>query len=221
MQLSLRATTLRMLALAGLAAAVALISNALASPARRLAWSGSALAPLLPTPATVRPATSEPVPLPPPAAAVRHEVPVPLRPTASAASAAPRSITSPAAPPPEAPVSSPIREISGAEAWKAFQAGVPFLDARRSAEFAEGRVAGAWCTPIWESDIDDRLIAFKAARRPGPEDPILIYCGGGDCRDSHLLAAKLLKEGYFHLLIYRDGYPDWVAQGHPVEKGPP
>jgi rhodanese-related sulfurtransferase len=96
---------------------------------------------------------------------------------------------------------------------------VPFLDARRSSEYVEGHIQGAWCVAVWEADLEDRLIAFKAARRPGSEDPIVIYCSGGDCRDSHLLADKLLKEGYFHLLIYRDGYPDWVKQGHPVEKG--
>jgi rhodanese-related sulfurtransferase len=117
--------------------------------------------------------------------------------------------------------SSPIREISGPEAWEAFQVGTPFLDARRSAEYAEGHIAGAWCAPMWESDLDDRLISFKAARRPGPDDPIVIYCGGGDCHDSHLLAAKLLNDGYGHLLIYRDGFPAWLAGQHPVEKGRP
>jgi rhodanese-related sulfurtransferase len=116
---------------------------------------------------------------------------------------------------------SPIREINGPEAWLAFQSKAPFLDARRSAEFAEGHIAGAWCAPVWEADLDDRLISFKAARRPGPDDPIVIYCSGGDCHDSHLLATKLLKEGYFHLLIYRDGYPGWVASGHPIDKGRP
>jgi rhodanese-related sulfurtransferase len=121
----------------------------------------------------------------------------------------------------EGEVSSPIREITGPEAWQAFEAGRPFLDARRRAEFAEGHIAGAWCTPVWESDLDERLLSFKAVRRPGPEDPIVIYCSGGDCKDSHLLAAKLLNEGYGHLLIYRDGFPDWLAQKHPVEKGQP
>jgi rhodanese-related sulfurtransferase len=120
-----------------------------------------------------------------------------------------------------APQAGPTREISGQEAWEAFQASWPFLDARRSAEFAEGHIPGAWSTPVWEADLDDRLIFFKAARRPGPDDPIVIYCSGGDCRDSHLLASRLMREGYGHLLIFRDGFPAWVAQGHPVEKGRP
>ncbi|WP_306589458.1 rhodanese-like domain-containing protein [Geothrix sp. 21YS21S-4] len=112
-------------------------------------------------------------------------------------------------------------EISSQAAWETFQAGVPFLDARRSSEFAEGHIAGAWCAPVWEADLEDRLFAFKAARRPGPEDAIVLYCSGGDCRDSHLLAERLLAQGYFHLLIYRDGFPDWAAQGRPVQKGQP
>lgn len=128
----------------------------------------------------------------------------------------------PSAPPPPAGIAtSPLREISTGEAWAAFQAGTPFLDARRSGEYALGHVRGAWCTPVWEADLEDRLFGFKAQRRPGPDDPIVIYCSGGDCRDSHLLAEKLLGQGYFHLLIYRDGYPAWVAAGHPIATGQP
>lgn len=215
----LRSTAVRVLALAGMAGVAALVSNFVSSPARRLAWGGSGPSlpasifpperPTQPTPAPQQPAIQEP----------RRDRPI--RPAPHAGS---RITTSLPPAPPETQgqvASSPIREISSQEAWKAFQSGAPFLDARRSSEYAEGHIARAWCTPVWESDVDDRLIAFKAARRPGSEDPIVIYCGGGDCRDSHLLAEKLLNEGYFHLLIYRDGFPAWVAQGHPVEKGQP
>lgn len=123
--------------------------------------------------------------------------------------------------PNEIPPFSPIQTISLEAAWKASQDRVPFLDARRGSEFAEGHVAGAWSVPVWEADLDDRLLAFKAARRPAAGDPIVIYCSGGDCRDSHLLADKLAAEGYTHLLIFQDGYPAWVAAGHPVERGRP
>lgn len=212
--LSKPGTTLsRMLALAAVAGLAGVLSNALLPPSRRLPWSG------------FRP----PGPIAPPMKVTPPEAPLPTleppqplnptRPTRPAALPVPRS-SSETTPPPAVP-SDPIREISGPEAWKSFQAGLPFLDARRSEEYAAGHVAGAWCAPVWEADLEDRLLAFKAARRPGPEDPIIIYCSGGDCRDSHLLAERLLGEGYFHLLIYRDGFPDWVAQQRPVEKGQP
>ncbi len=209
-------TFLRLLALAALAGTAALLSNALASPARRLAWSSAMVPPPKVLTAVARPVPVEPTPPPSPAEPAK-----PLVQTGSSLPISPRVTVLPPAKAPEPPAASPIREVSGAEAWKAFQSGVPFLDARRSAEYAEGHVTGAWCVPVWESDLEDRLIAFKAARRPGPEDPILIYCSGGDCKDSHLLADRLLKEGYFHLLIYRDGFPDWIAQKHPIEKGQP
>ena len=207
-------TALRVLALAVLAGLAALIANGLAAPTRLLAWRGSVALQPLSTP------HAEPTPAPGPAPPVQAGVlPGPAPPDHPASPAARTVAPAPPAKPQAPVIASPIREISGEEAWVAFQAGAPFLDARRSAEFAEGHIAGAWCTPVWESDLDNRLISFKAARRPGPEDAIVIYCSGGDCRDSQLLAAKLLKEGYFRLLIYQGGYPDWVAQSHPIEKG--
>jgi len=211
----LRSTALPLLVLAGMACAAALISNGLASPSRHLAWRGSVA--VQPSVARLVDRPSLPAPIPQPGTVV---APIPPRPDRPAPPARP-SNAPPAAKPLEAVVSNPIREITGPEAWKAFQSGTPFLDARRRAEFAEGHIAGAWCTPVWESDLDERLISFKAARRPGPEDPIIIYCSGGDCQDSHLLAAKLFKEGYEHLLIYRDGFPDWSAQKRPIETGQP
>ena len=218
-----RATVLRCLALAGLAAAAALLANTLAGPSRRLAWTGAVATLPIPLPAMaprIEP-PSPPAPAPQPLAvqAAKALPPPPPAPPTRPMPAAARAAEPPVPPTPVA--ANPIREISGAEAWLAFQSKAPFLDARRSAEFTEGHIAGAWCTPLWEADLDDRLITFKAARRPGPDDPIVIYCSGGDCHDSHLLAAKLLKEGYYHLLIYRDGYPGWVAQGHPIDKSRP
>jgi len=206
----------RAFGLAVAAGAAALIANALGPPHRRLAWFGSVAPMTALAPTAGRPEAPQAAVQPPPSlASPALTLPPPSRPArTSSGSASP-----PAAEPVAAP--NPIQEISSAEAWAAFQQGSPFLDARRSAEFAEGHVAMAWCVPVWEADVDDRLLAFKAARQPGPEDPIVIYCSGGDCRDSHLLATKLLSEGYFHLLIYRDGFPDWAAQGHPVERGQP
>ena len=217
---------LQVLALFLLAGVAALLSNQLATPARRLAWVRRwKQAPAAPKGevSKAEPLPSLPLDTPPivpvPAPAPEPKAP-PSAPRKPLATLAPLPAPAPPAPP-SAAVASPLREITTGEAWAAFQAGAPFLDARRSAEYAMGHIRGAWCTPVWEADLEDRLFTFKAQRRPGPDDPIVLYCSGGDCRDSHLLAEKLLGEGYFHLLIYRDGYPGWVAAGHPVEKGQP
>ncbi len=112
-----------------------------------------------------------------------------------------------------------MREIGSAEADEAFKAGVPFLDARRSAEYELGRVKGAWSLPIWESTLEERLVEFEAQVNQPPEAALVLYCSGGTCEDSHLLASRLFKMGYRNLLIYTDGYPDWVAQARPIAQG--
>jgi len=115
--------------------------------------------------------------------------------------------------------SAPVRDISGVEAQRAFRLKIPFLDARRSADFLEGHVAGAWCLPVWESDLETRITVFEATTRVSSKDPMVLYCSGGDCEDSHMLASKLMALGYRNLLIYRAGYPEWLQLGHPTEKG--
>ena len=49
--------------------------------------------------------------------------------------------------------------------------------------------------------------------------PIVVYCSGGDCEDSHMLSEKLYIVGFDNVLVYKDGYPDWVKRGLPVTKG--
>jgi rhodanese-related sulfurtransferase len=177
----------------------ALVSNSLGPGSRKLIWTGRV--PVLPPLAT---APQEPAPPPLPA-----EPPRLLRP---APEPVPQQRFNP-----NPDLAS--REISSADAWAAFQLKVPFLDARRSEDFAQGHVAGARSVPVWEADADARLTRFEAERNPAPLAPIVLYCGGGGCEDSHLLARKLVTLGYRNLLIYRDGFPDWVAKARPQEKG--
>jgi len=110
------------------------------------------------------------------------------------------------------------REISSQEALELFDKGVPFLDARRSADYLEGHIRGAWRLPVWEAELDERLTRFDATGLP-LKSPVVLYCSGGDCQDSHLLASRLMALGYRNLLIYRDGYPDWVAKGRSTAQG--
>lgn len=191
------ARALAFLAAAGLLGAAA---NHFAAPSRKLAWLGRAPAEPLTAPLAA--------PLDPPV-----DTPAP-EPAPGPAQPAPR-----AADPFRPSSTQAVREITSEVAWSAFGRRIPFLDARRTAEFEEGHVAGAWSAPVWESDCDRRITEFEARANPGMKDPIVIYCTGG-CEDSKLLAAKLQGLGYRNLLVYTDGLPDWAAKARPVAKGP-
>lgn len=100
-----------------------------------------------------------------------------------------------------------------------YQAKAPFLDARPSVAYAEGHIAGAWNVPIWEANGETGIAEFEATAHPGATAPLVLYCSGGDCEDSRLLAARLIPLGYRNLCLYQGGYPDWKAQGRPIRKG--
>jgi len=111
----------------------------------------------------------------------------------------------------------PYVEISGEDAARLHTAGVPFLDARRTSLFEEGHVAGAHPVSVWESDVDEKVMAL-IGEQDGAK-PLVLYCSGGDCEDSLLLAQKLWGAGFNDVLVYRDGFPDWVKRGGAVRRG--
>ena len=99
--------------------------------------------------------------------------------------------------------------------------GVLFLDARRTSVYEEGHIAGARPFSVWEADIDDKLRAFFN-ERSDPRDqnlPIVIYCSGGACEDSHMLAQKLWEIEFNNVYVYKDGFPDWQKRGGAVHTG--
>ena len=109
-------------------------------------------------------------------------------------------------------------EIGGDDAEALHKEGRLFLDARRSSVYAEGHIPGSRSFPVWESDIDSRVKAFFDEGLD-QNAPIVIYCSGGDCEDSHMLAEKLYMVGFNALYIYKDGFPGWTKRGLAVAKG--
>ena len=99
--------------------------------------------------------------------------------------------------------------------------GALFLDARRSKDFAEGHVAGARSFPVWESEVVRERVGELVAQGRDPSLPVVLYCSGGDCGDSHMLAQTLFGAGFENLLVYRDGFPDWVKRGGAARTGGP
>jgi rhodanese-related sulfurtransferase len=115
----------------------------------------------------------------------------------------------------------PFVEISGEAAAWLHARGALFLDARRTKDFAQGHVTGSRSFPVWESEVvKERVESLVAEGREG-NLPVVLYCSGGDCEDSHMLAQTLFGAGFENLLVYRDGFPDWVARGGAVSAGGP
>ncbi|MAE69711.1 MAG: hypothetical protein CME06_04485 [Gemmatimonadetes bacterium] len=109
-------------------------------------------------------------------------------------------------------------EIDPLQAARLYSNGAVFVDSRRSREFVEGHIAGARSISYWESAVVAGRIE-ELAWSAELDDPIVVYCNGGDCPDSHALSELLWGAGFVHVLIYRDGYPDWIARGGATEKG--
>jgi rhodanese-related sulfurtransferase len=112
-------------------------------------------------------------------------------------------------------------EISGEDTALLYSKGALFLDARRTSVYEEGHIAGARSFSVWEADVDDKVNALYEERSDPAEQnrPIVIYCSGGACEDSHMLAQKLWGIQFNNVYVYKDGFPDWQQRGGAVRTG--
>ena len=115
----------------------------------------------------------------------------------------------------------PYIEIHGDDVAALHAKGVLFLDARRTSVYEQGHIAGARPFSVWESDIDDKVNQLYAERSDprDQEKPIVIYCSGGDCEDSHMLAQKLWGIQFNNVYVYKDGFPDWEKRAGAIHRG--
>jgi rhodanese-related sulfurtransferase len=107
--------------------------------------------------------------------------------------------------------------ISVEDAKKEYDLGVQFFDARVEEEFKEGHVKGA----VLVDPTDDAIIKSKSVpeflRKFDPRYPVIVYCNGGDCDSSQLVAIRLRLFGFTNVKVFEEGYPAWKAKGYPVE----
>jgi rhodanese-related sulfurtransferase len=200
----------------------ALVANAFASRERKVA--------VVPAPVWV-PASAgtdrlKPVPTPMPAAAPT-ENPVTQTVAAQPVAERPRA----AAPTQIKPTRSldqfkshpdkPYIEVHGDDVAFLHSKGALFLDARRTSVYEQGHIPGARPFSVWESDIDDKVRKLFDERSDprDQEKPIVIYCSGGDCEDSHMLAQKLWGIQFNNVYVYKDGFPDWQRRGQAIHTG--
>jgi len=109
-------------------------------------------------------------------------------------------------------------EISTEEAFALWEQDLAmFVDTRRHREYEEGHIPGALWIP---AELFSRGRTPEAVGFLDPSQPLVLYCGGGDCDASKNTALLLTNYGFTRLHIYTDGLPAWIQAGHDVEAGP-
>ena len=101
----------------------------------------------------------------------------------------------------------------GEELWRA--AGAVFVDARKTEAYEEGHVPAARSLPAATAGE-----ALGRAVGAWPREGVLVvYCEGGDCQSSLILAKRLGAEGFRDVRVMTGGWAEWTGAGLPEEKG--
>jgi rhodanese-related sulfurtransferase len=113
-----------------------------------------------------------------------------------------------------------IREISPEEARRLQARGVPVVDVREPAEFAEGHLPGAVNIPrgVLEFEVDGHP-AVNCTKDPAlghREQPVILNCRSG--ARSALAADALRRLGFSEPLSLAGGFVGWAGAGLPVER---
>ena len=108
-----------------------------------------------------------------------------------------------------------FKTISLAEATSLWQAGtVPFVDTRPRENYEQGHIPRALYGFPEDEAASSALFGIL-----DPHQVFVIYCAGGECKDTLLLANKLKPLGYTEMRLFMGGWPEWTKAGLPIEKG--
>jgi rhodanese-related sulfurtransferase len=88
-----------------------------------------------------------------------------------------------------------------------------FVDARSTEDYESGHIPGAVSLPVGQ--FDERIEVFM--KQVPLDQPIVTYCSGRTCEDSHQLARLLMEAGFSEVRIFIDGFPGWQAEGYPID----
>jgi rhodanese-related sulfurtransferase len=91
------------------------------------------------------------------------------------------------------------------------------LDARPSVYFEQGHVPGA--SNLARDDFAQDYRHLANVLRAATDKPIIVYCSGGDCHDSRLVANALLSLGFSNVSVFTGGWEAWSAAGLPASTG--
>lgn len=113
--------------------------------------------------------------------------------------------------------------VSAEEVKKMLDAGVPVIDTRVAAEYAEKTIKGAISVPYKEKSAKDPGFdasqdQFDLAKLPANKAaPLVMFCNSGECWKSYKASVAAIKAGYSKVHWFRGGFPEWSAKGLPTQ----
>jgi len=88
------------------------------------------------------------------------------------------------------------------------------IDARDANEFEAGHLPGAINIPASEFHA-----SFQEYTNTLPRDiPLIVYCQGGECDQSHEVIQQLKALGFSELNLFQGGWREWEKEQRPIEK---
>ena len=116
-----------------------------------------------------------------------------------------------------------VKTVNADEVKKMLDSGVPVIDTRVAAEYAEKTIKGAKSVPYKEKSAKD--VAFDASQDQFdlsklPADkkaPVVMFCNAGECWKSYKASVVAQKAGYTKIHWFRGGMPEWTAKGLPTQ----
>jgi len=116
-----------------------------------------------------------------------------------------------------------VKMVSADEVKKLLDAGVPVIDTRVAAEYAEKTIKGAKSVPYKEKSakepgFDASQDQFDLAKLPGDKAaPLVFFCNAGECWKSYKASVVASKAGYTKISWFRGGFPEWAGKGLPTQ----
>jgi rhodanese-related sulfurtransferase len=91
------------------------------------------------------------------------------------------------------------------------------FDARPSSFYELGHVPGA--LNLARDNFAHAYRELDSVLNDAQDKPIIVYCGGGDCHDSRLVANALATLGYGDVSAFTGGWQEWSAENLPIATG--
>jgi rhodanese-related sulfurtransferase len=91
------------------------------------------------------------------------------------------------------------------------------LDARSSVSYQQGHIPGA--LNLARDDFAADYQRLSSVLDANHHRPIIVYCSGGACNDSRLVAAALITLGFDDVKVFTGGWDAWSASGSPTITG--